>query len=136
MLFGVYVWVMPQAYYQLRQSGEFTGTIFAFYPDYVRLEQVFSTITPTWNHLWYLVYVLAYILVILPFLPWLRRVPESRTWQSLVASPFVVVALLILPFVAVETWLTPRFPTTHALFGDWANHAHRFMIFLIGFFVA
>ena len=136
VLFGVYVWVMPQAYYQLRQSGEFTGSIFAFYPDYVRLEQLFSTITPTWNHLWYLVYVLAYILVILPFLPWLRRVPESRIWQSLVASPFVVVALLILPFVAVETWLTPRFPTTHAFFGDWANHAHRFMIFLIGFFVA
>ena len=127
---------MPQAYYQLRQSGEFTGSMFAFYPDYVKLEQVFSTITPTWNHLWYLAYLLAYILVILPFLPWLRRVPQSRIWQSLVSRPFVVVAVLILPFVAVETWLTPLYPTTHAFVGDWANHAHRFMIFLIGFFVA
>lgn len=136
VLFGLYVWVMPQAYYQLRQSGEFTGSIFDFYPDYVKFEQVFSTITPTWNHLWYLVYLLAYILAVLPFLPWLRRVPQSRIWQSLVSRPFVVVAVLILPFVAVETWLTPLYPTTHAFVGDWANHAHRFMIFLIGFFVA
>ena len=136
VLFGMYVWVMPQAYYQLRQSGEFTGSIFAFYPDYVKLEQVFSTITPTWNHLWYLVYLLAYILITLPLLPWLRRVPQSRVWQSLVSRPVVFVALFILPFVVVETWLTPIYPTTHAFVGDWANHAHRFMIFLIGFFAA
>ena len=136
LLFGVYVWVMPQAYFQLRQSGEFAGSIFEFYPDYVRLEQVFSTITPTWNHLWYLAYVLFYILLVLPLLPWLRRVPATTTWQRLVGSRLVVVMLLILPFVAIETWLTPRFPTTHAFVGDWANHGHRFLVFLIGFFVA
>ena len=43
VLFGIYVWVMPQAYYQVRQSGEFSGSILAFYPDYVKFEQVFST---------------------------------------------------------------------------------------------
>jgi len=136
VLFGIYVWVMPQAYYQVRQSGEFTGSLLDFYPAYVSIEQSFSTITPTWNHLWYLVYVLAYILLILPLLPWLRRVPQSRFWQALVSRPVVVIAVTILPFVVVETWLTPLYPTTHAFFGDWANHAHRFMIFLIGFFVA
>jgi hypothetical protein len=136
VLFGIYVWVMPQAYYQVRQSGEFTGSLLDFYPAYVSIEQSFSTITPTWNHLWYLVYVLAYILIILPLLPWLRRVPQSRFWQALVSRPIVVIAVTILPFVVVETWLTPIYPTTHAFFGDWANHAHRFMIFLIGFFVA
>jgi hypothetical protein len=136
VLFGVYVWVMPQAYYQVRQSGEFPGSIFEFYPDYVRLEQVFSTITPTWNHLWYLVYVLFYILLVLPLLPWLRRVPETRAWQRLVRSRLVVAVLFILPFVVIETWLSPRFPTTHAFVDDWANHGHRFLIFLIGFFVA
>jgi len=136
VLFGIYVWVMPQTYYQLRQSGEFTGSLLDFYPAYVSIEQSFSTITPTWNHLWYLVYVLAYILIILPLLPWLRRIPQSRFWQALVSRPVAVVAVTILPFVVVETWLVPLYPTTHAFVGDWANHAHRFMIFLIGFFVA
>ena len=136
VLFGIYVWVMPQAYYQVRQSGEFSGSIIEFYPDYVKFEQVFSTITPTWNHLWYLVYVLAYILITLPLLPWLKRIAQSRFWQALVTRPLAVVAVTILPFVVVETWLVPIYPTTHAFVGDWANHAHRFMIFLIGFFVA
>jgi hypothetical protein len=136
VMFGLYVLVMPQAYYQVRQSGEFSGSIFEFYPDYLALEQAFSTITPTWNHLWYLVYVLVYILLVLPFLPWLKRFAASRVWSTLTSSRVAVAVLLILPFVAYETWLTPKYPTTHALVGDWANHAHRFSIFLIGFLIA
>ncbi len=136
LLFGIYVWVMPQAYYEVLQSGEFAGSVFAFYPDYAAIEQTFSTITPTWNHLWYLAYVLVYILVALAALPWLRRVPDSRAWQAIVTKPIVILFVLILPFVAVETWLSPMFPTTHNLVHDWANHASRFMIFLIGYFAA
>jgi len=136
LLFGIYVWVMPQAYFQVSQSGEFAGSIISFYPDYVALGQKFSTITPTWNHLWYLAYVLVYILLTLALLPWLRRIPESRVWQAVSARPLVIVFLLILPFVGTETWLSPVFPTTHDLINDWANHAHRFMIFLIGFVAA
>jgi hypothetical protein len=115
---------------------EFTGSIAEFYPDYVALEQAFSTITPTWNHLWYLAYVLVYILIALAILPWLRRVAESRAWQALTSRPFVVVFVMILPFAANETWLSPVFPTTHDLINDWANHVHRFMIFLVGYFIA
>ncbi len=136
LLFGLYAWVMPQAYFQLRQSGEFTGSIADFYPAYVAFEQAFSIITPTWNHLWYLAYVLVYILLILPFLPWLRRLADSRAWRTVTSRPFVVVFLLILPFAANEAWLSPRFPTTHALVDDWAQHGHRFLIFLVGFLVA
>ena len=136
LLFGILAWVMPQAYYELRQSGEFTGSLLDFYPQYISVEQSFSIITPTWNHLWYLAYVLAYILLILPVLPWLRRLARSPAWQAVTARPLVVVFLLILPFAANEAWMTPRFPTTHALIDDWAQHGHRFMIFLVGFLVA
>ena len=136
LMFGIYVWVMLQSYYQVRQSGEFTGSIFAFYPDYVSLQQTFSMITPTWNHLWYLVYVLVYILIAIATLPLLQRVAQSHAWQALTKRPYIVVFVLILPFVITETWLTPIYPTTFDLVNDWANHAHRFMIFLIGFLVA
>ena len=57
---------MPQAFYQVRQSGEFAGSMVAFYPDYIALEQAFSTITPTWNHLWYLVYLWLYTMLLIP----------------------------------------------------------------------
>ena len=136
LLFGIYVWVMPQAYYQVLQSGEWSGSIFAFYADYVALEQAFSTITPTWNHLWYLAYVLVYILIVVALAPWLKRIPDSRAWQAVSGRPFALVFVLVLPFAVNETWLTPVFPTTHELINDWANHIHRFLIFLVGFFAA
>ncbi len=136
VLFGFFVLVMPQAYYQVLQGGEFAGSIVDFYPLYISFDQAFSTITPTWNHLWYLVYVLVYILVTLPLLPWLRRFAASPAWRALTSSRVAVAFLLILPFVAVEMWLTPRFPTTFTLIDDWANHAHRYTIFLVGFLVA
>lgn len=136
LLFGIYFWVMLQAYYQVRQSGEFVGSLVTFYPDYVALEQTFSTITPTWNHLWYLAYLLVYILITIAILPWLRRIPASGAWQALTNRPLVVVFLLILPFAINETWFSPIFPTTHELINDWAHHVHRFMIFMVGFFVA
>ena len=136
LIFGIYFWVMLQAYYEVRQSGEFSGSVAAFYPDYVSLEQTFSTITPTWNHLWYLAYLLTYVLITIALLPGLRRIPESHAWQTLTKRPPVVVFIFILPFAINETWLSPIFPTTHELINDWAHHAHRFMIYLVGFFVA
>jgi hypothetical protein len=47
--------------------------------------------------------------------------------------------LLVLPaamFAAYRLWLLPRFPQTHALSGDWYNHALYGTVFLLGFAVA
>ncbi|NOX96374.1 MAG: hypothetical protein GXP04_15165 [Alphaproteobacteria bacterium] len=51
-------------------------------------------------------------------------------------GPARLLLLVIIPFVSFELLLSPHFPTTHALVDDWANHAHRFTIFLIGYFAA
>jgi len=47
--------------------------------------------------------------------------------------------LLVLPpvaFAAYRLVLLPRFPSTHALFGDWYNHALFATVFLLGFLLA
>ena len=38
--------------------------------------------------------------------------------------------------VAIRLELAPRFPATHALVGDWYNHAMYFGVFLLGFSLA
>lgn len=136
VLFGLVVLVMPQAWFELRQSGELEGSFLKFYASYLAIEQQFTIITPTWNHLWYLVYLLSYILVICPFLPLVDQLNKSTHAARAFSSPLFVLTVLILPFVAVEIWLAPHFPVTHALIDDWAHHAHRFMIFLLGIIVA
>jgi peptidoglycan/LPS O-acetylase OafA/YrhL len=91
----------------------------------------------TWNHLWYLPYLLAYTLVLVALGPVMRsragRILREtfvglRSWQLLVlpAIPLFIEALL----------LAQRFPATHALVGDWYNHATYFTVFLYGWWLA
>lgn len=136
IVFGMAVWVMPQAYFQLLASGEIEPGIISFWGQYLSGDQRFSIATPTWNHLWYIVYLLFYVLLIAPFAGLLRQAADSRLWNGLVARPLFLIAGIAAPFVLYEYILEPRFPTTNALGGDWNNHAHRLTIFLVGFLAA
>lgn len=139
VIFGMVMVVMPQSYFQLRQAGIIEPGIAAFYPRYLAGDPAFGIMTPTWNHLWYVVYLLVYVLLLAPVLPLLRRAADGTPGQGLgwIASrPARLILLIALPFIAYEYLLTPHFPTTHDLIGDWANHAHRFSVFLLGYFAA
>ena len=138
--FGMLVVVAPQSYFELREAGVIEPGFWAFYGDYLSLEQRFEIITPTWNHLWYVVYLLLYSLLIIGLRPLLlgRERALERSFSRLLTSGAGWSLLLVpaLPFVLYRYTLQPIFPTTHALVDDWANHAQRFTIFLIGFLLA
>lgn len=139
ILMGMVVVVAPQSYFQLRQAGLIEPGYFAFWGNYLKLEQLYPMITPTWNHLWYVVYLLVYILLIGPFLPLLRRLADgggARALNAVAGGPVRLIFLIAIPFVIYELTLNPRFPTTNDLVNDWAHHAHRFTIFMLGYFAA
>lgn len=90
----------------------------------------------TWNHLWYLVYLWLYTLMLAALLPFL----ESRIGRALrerVASLRGAALLILpaLPFVIEALLLQERFPETHALFGDWFAHALYFTAFAYGYLI-
>ncbi len=139
ILFAMVLWVAPQSYLELREAQAIEPGYLAFWGNYLKLEQLYPIITPTWNHLWYVVYLLVYVLLIAPLLPLMRRLAAgagARALQLIAGGPARLLILIIIPFVIYDMTLSPRFPTTHALWGDWANHAHRFTIFLLGYFAA
>lgn len=136
VLFGMLVVVPPQTYLELRYDGVIGPGVWPFYHDYLRLEQVYPVITPTWNHLWYVVYLLAYTLLALALLPLLQALAraldaDAPAWLGARAWPLVV--LPALPFIFFQLVLAPRFPVTHALVDDWANHANMLTLFLLGY---
>lgn len=139
ILFGMIVVVMPQTYFELLARGAIEPGLLGFWPQYLTSLQIDGIIVPTWNHLWYVVYLLVYCLLIIPFLPLIRGIgngPVGRRISSLWTGRRGPVALLFLipvPFMIYGFLLDPQFETTHNLFWDWANHAHRFTMFLIGF---
>lgn len=140
LAFGMAVVVMPQAYAELVTKGEIQPGILAFWPRYLEIPGPFTIITPTWNHLWYLAYVLSYSLLAAVAAPLLARLQPSadRLFAAAAAdaSGVVLLAVLALPFVFYRALLDPVFPTTHAFGDDWAAHAHFLTIFLFGWFAA
>lgn len=139
ILFGVLVIVVPQPYFELVQSGQFEGDYLAFYLDYLNPVQRFPMITPTWNHLWYVVYLLVYILLLAPFLKPLSDFAGGRggVWFGRVLGhPVSLLIVVTTPFIGYALLFGDRFPETHALIDDWHNHANRFTIFMIGYFAA
>ena len=142
ILAGMILIVAPQSWLQLVESGEFEGSFWAFYPKYLDPTSDFSIATPTWNHLWYIVYLLAYSLLLAPVAGLLIRFMEGRgaaVTQRLFAGRIgiaMVVALPAIPHMVYRLTLDPHFPTTHDLVWDWANHAHSLTMLMIGFLLA
>ncbi|AWM01076.1 acyltransferase family protein [Bradyrhizobium amphicarpaeae] len=142
LIFGMLVIVPPQSYLQIVES---VGYPAGFVDFYVRHYLAFSSefcpspciVLPTWNHLWFVVYLWVYTMALVGVLClW----PEAADWigERLTAA-LARRWLLVLPCLLFAAWrlfLSPAFPSTHALFGDWYNHADYATAFLIGFLLA
>ena len=108
-------------YWQLRPwpPGTFTGGEFGI----------------TWNHLWYLAYLWPYTMLLLALLP-LRRLPAVARVAAFRWPAWLLLSLPVAWLAACHLWLAPRFPVTHALFGDWTTHAESLPLFLAGYAIA
>ncbi|XBQ17301.1 MAG: acyltransferase [Oceanicaulis sp.] len=134
IVFGMAVIVPPQTWAELRAAGVIGAQWRDFLPYWTVFGGPWEVATPTWNHLWYVVYLLVYALILAVLHPLLKRAGEG-------AEPvlFHRAAVLIAPaavFLAVRFGLAARYPTTHALWGDWANHAQSLFIVLYGYAAA
>jgi len=140
LVFGMFIVVAPQSWLELVTKGETQKSFWAFYPDY--LDGGFSILTPTWNHLWYVAYILVYTVMVIPVARPLSRFMTgigADVSTKVFSGKTGIAAVIILPFVPhmiYRVFLVPYFPTTHDLFNDWANHANSFTIFLMGFLLA
>lgn len=144
LVVGILLLVSPQVYVERIAWGQggrmspidFSGNFAAFYPGF------FSCCYPaanfSWHHLWFLIYLFAYSLALLPVFLLLRS-PGGRylceragAW---LAKGFRLL-WLGLPILLVEMLLRPVFPSTHALIDDFANHAHYLWLILAGWLFA
>lgn len=139
LAFGMAVIVTPQAYFELLAKGEIEAGYLAFWVRYLLGEDGFSVTVPTWNHLWYVVYLLAYTLVAIPLMPLMRRVAaklDTPFFAQLMGGGrlFVLPALLFIAYRFTTDMAFPR--ETHDLVNDWGAHARYGSYFLIGILIA
>jgi hypothetical protein len=142
LIFGMLVIVPPQSYLQIVESlGYPQGFVDFYIHHYLAFGSQFCPnpciVLPTWNHLWFVVYLWVYTMALVGVLSlW----PAAADWigervAAVLAGPWLLVLPCLL-FAAWRLFLSPVFPSTHALFGDWYNHADHATAFLIGFLLA
>jgi len=138
LLLGMLVVVPPQTFFEVRQKHGYEGSFASFMRLYLSGADAFCgpggcLAMPTWNHLWFLPYLLTYTALL-----WLvlRRWPGALDAAADAASrPARGAALLGVPIVAfaAERWaLRDAFPITHALLGDWHAHVIYGSAFVLG----
>lgn len=134
LIFGMLFIIPPQVYFERLADRQFVGGYFEFWPW-----EAFSGIYPkgntSWHHLWFLPYLLLYSLLLTPLFDRLKR--NSQAFRSSVFKAWFARPagwyLWAVPLVGVEWLLAPRFPVTHALFGDWFTVLKFFLLFFYGF---
>jgi glucans biosynthesis protein C len=133
LIFGMLVIVPPQIYYerisQYNTYWEFYKTVFQFKPYPLGGSM-------SWHHLWFVLYLLVYSMLAVPFLNYLRS-PKSEDFKKkclwILSSP---ASMLFIPSVLIlnsQFLLRPFFPEeTHDLIHDWAFFVFYFAFFVLG----
>ncbi|MEW6391211.1 MAG: acyltransferase family protein [Pseudomonadota bacterium] len=147
LLFAMFVIVPPQSYYEiveyLAQHPSAPVGVENFWVRYVTASGHWCgtdgncLITPTWNHMWFVAYLLFYTLVLaLMLLVWKtagERIQQAAEYLlkgvGLFAWPILFLAML-------RATLYAKYGETHGLVGDHYVHAVSFSAFLLGFGLA
>ena len=142
LAFGMLFIVPPQAYFEVVQKFAYRGSYLDFMGLYVQGFHGFCKggkclDLPTWNHLWFVAYLWLYTLLL-----WAlnRAAPQALdaaggSLSRAVAtrlSPLVLIVLPVLWLALARLLLLDRYPSTHALVGDFYNHALYASVFAAG----
>ena len=143
LVFGMAVIIAPQNYYEALSNAAIEPGFGNFFSTYL-LGHDFppqaydGDDTPgwTWNHLWYLPYLLSYTLLLIPLALVLERLGNPLRTAFCQLRGVWLVVVPIIPLLLYGNVVYPRFPyISHAFFDDWYAHAMYFTLFFYGFLI-
>lgn len=137
ILFGMAVVVPPQAYLQVVEQHGYTGSYLDFLALYFQAHHGFCDkdqhclSLPTWNHLWFVVYLWLYTLLAALLWRGARGWAEAPGWMQITRGarllwvPWLLLAVL-------RQQLLDRFPPSNDLVHDYYNHGLYLSLFVLG----
>lgn len=144
LLLGVFVIVPPQSYYEVAEALQLIGQpqspwLDNFYAKYATASGHWCDaggclVTPTYNHLWFVAYLILYTLALSALMPLLRRLP-AKGLARLISGPGLFLAPWLF-LAAARMTLFPVFGETHDFRDDAYLHTVYFALFLFGFAIA
>jgi len=142
LLLAMFVIVPPQSFLEIREKAGIALPYLDFWKLYAsgfdgwcRGDDCLRV--PTWNHMWFVAYLLVYSLALATLVAVLPRFAErGQGWMERLLAGWGLLLWPILYLAAIRLGLLSRFPITHGLFDDGYNHALSFAMFLLGYWLA
>jgi glucans biosynthesis protein C len=126
---GMFLIVPPQVFVERISHGQWTGGYLDFMVQRVFQFRPYPAGDFSWHHLWFIIYLYVYVLLLLPALLWWRnKRPAIR--------PGAWIFALALPLCLNEILLKPLFPERHNLVSDWYIFNHYLLFTAYGFVLA
>lgn len=139
-IFGMFVIVPPRSFVQAIEQYGYTGDFNHFYWEYylTGTQALCNTsgclALPTWNHLWFVLYLYIYTILLVGLLMLARRIKYETRYTTLPVLAFLTLPPLVL--AAARMLLYRAYPPNDALLNDWYSHAIYGGFFLFGYFAA
>ncbi len=138
LIFGMLVIIPPQIYFERLTQGVHFNSYFDFWKTVFNFVPYPQGGSLSWHHLWFILYILFYSMIGLPFFLFFRS-KYAAGFRAKLSSfirkhPYVIYSIVI-PLAASDFTLGRIFPVTHGMFDDWYNHANSFIFFLTGYLI-
>jgi len=143
LLFGMLVIVPPQPYYEVIEKLGYAGSYADFMSLYIKGYNGFCKDghcldLPTWNHLWFVVYLWVYTMVLgaIAAVFGAARLARASDWLGRQLRGWKMIVLPVLFLAIVRITLKDVSFNNGALVNDWFSHATYLGFFLCGVLMA
>jgi glucans biosynthesis protein C len=144
ILVGTFVVIPPQTYIMLLAKGPLQVGYFHFWVfSYLAADQTLVAplhrTMPTYDHLWFIVYLLFYTLIFAAVFALLRVLTNLLPGRRAALGGLPLYCLLVIPvfwLMLTNFLIERRFPATFYVFNDWGSHLKWAGLFVIGILCA
>jgi glucans biosynthesis protein C len=136
LLFAMFFTIPLQVWVEYTQKGRIDTDYFSFYPTVWNFIP-YPDGTLTWSHMWFVVYLFCFILLLTPVfamfkIRWMKEAKDQVS--SIFAKPLASFSLVI-PLMVIYYYLYLPYPIQGSLLDDWFLFIFSITLLLYGFFL-
>ena len=137
LLFAMFFTIPSQVYFEWLQKGKINGSYWNFYPSVWEMVP-YPDGSLTWSHMWFVVYLFVFCILLLPVFAFFR-IGFVKRLQSQLANALshpVLVVILFLPLALIYFLLYLEYPEQQSLLDDWFLFLFSLALLLYGYLLA
>ena len=137
LVFAMLFTIPIQVYVEYLQKGRVTGSYFEFYPSVWNFVP-YPDGSLTWSHMWFIVYLLTFILLLIPLLSILKiKIIEKYkdSFSNVLSSKYLIfLVFLIQYYIYYQFYL--KYPEQGSLVEDWFVFNSSISYLILGYLLA